>query len=60
MIRSLSVDTPNHWAIPFQRDSHGLVGINIPGSKAKSPSFVKLVGKSPKILPPFNAPEAMK
>ena len=40
VVRSFSLETPNHWAIPFHKDSQGLEGITIPGSKANGPTFV--------------------
>ena len=40
VVRSFSVVTPNHCAIPFHKDSQGFEGIRIPGSNANGPSFV--------------------
>ena len=60
MLRSLLEVIPNHCAKPFQSASHGVSGITIPGSNAKGPSLVRLVGKDPKIFPPSADPEAIK
>lgn len=58
--RSAGLVIPIHWEMPFQTDSHGVVGTTIPGSKMSGLELSSVFGYCPRIFPPSTAPPATK